>query len=581
MIEPQKRKRFLLMLFYQRTRRNRSLKERKVEIIMKIQNPIIPGMAPDPSIIRVDEIYYLATSTFHWNPAIQIFQSTDLANWELIDFGLKKEEVDLRGTNTPAGIWAPHLSYDPLTKKYWLAYSHMVNMAGREFNSDSYAMYADSIHGPWSSPIYLTSIGFDPAIFHDDDGKKYMAILEWETRENYQAPGHIVIAEIDAENGGIIGSWHRINHGFTTRGCAEAPQIYKRNDYYYLLIAAGGTGYGHGVEIGRSKTIFGPYEAHPSGEPIITSSPRHLFSLGNPDAGQFQMYNPNSIMQKAGHGSLVETTTGEWYIAHLMSRPLAGTLLNPLGRETSIQKMIWTKDNWLEMEDGSNLAKMEVEGMKGVPIRKSVSHDIVDDFHNQNLSHFMTPYRNQAEKWVNTQERPGFLRIYGNDSFFSQMNPSIMGTRATSFEYEVETKVEFRPAHYSETAGVGLYYDSNNWLYFHLNDTQERGIPTLGILQAKHGKRIEYPYHQVTIKDGIITLKIIYSHGKALLYYQEKGEWLLLIDQIDVSYLSDEGVNGEVGEIGGFTGLFNFIGAVDAHQRKSFADFSYYHVKNS
>src|SRR5690625_1432487 len=109
---------------------------------MMIQNPVIPGMAPDPSIIRVDETYYLATSTFHWNPAIQIFQSTDLANWTLIDYVLKKGEVNLRGTNTPAGIWAPHLSYDKVTKKYWLAYSHMVNMAGREFNSDSYAMSA-------------------------------------------------------------------------------------------------------------------------------------------------------------------------------------------------------------------------------------------------------------------------------------------------------------------------------------------------------------------------------------------------------------------------------------------------------
>ena len=345
-----------------------------------IQNPIIPGMAPDPSIIRVEDTYYIATSTFHWNPAIQIFQSKDLANWELIDYALKNGEVNLRGTNTPAGIWAPHLSYDLATKKYWLAYSHMVNMAGREFNSDSYAIWADDIKGPWSEPIFLTAIGFDPAIFHDEDGKHYLAILEWETRQGYQAPGHIVIAEVDLGNGGITGEWHRINHGFTTRGCAEAPQIYKRNDYYYLLIAAGGTGYGHGVEIGRSKNVLGPYEPHPSGEPIVTSSPRHLFSLGDPDAGHFEMYNPNSVMQKAGHGSLVETTTGEWYMPHLMSRPLEGTLLNPLGRETSIQKMHWTEDGWLEMADGSNLAKMTVEGIDGLSIDGTNTHEIKDEF---------------------------------------------------------------------------------------------------------------------------------------------------------------------------------------------------------
>ena len=106
------------------------------------------------------------------------------------------------------------------------------------------------------------------------------------------------------ENGEVLGQWKRVTQGFTTRGCAEAPQIYKHAGYYYLLLASGGTGYAHGVEIGRSKSIMGPYEPHPTGEPIITSSPRHLFSLGDPDAGHFEMYNPNSLIQKAGHGSL-------------------------------------------------------------------------------------------------------------------------------------------------------------------------------------------------------------------------------------------------------------------------------------
>ncbi len=547
----------------------------------QIQNPIIPGMAPDPSIIRVGEDYYIAASTFHWTPGIQLFHSRDLVNWERLDNILKNDEVELRGSNTPAGVWAPHLSYDQKTKKYWLAYSHMQNMAGREFNADSYAMWADEITGPWSKPIYLTSIGFDPALYHDEDGKSYLAILEWETRQGYQAPGHLVIAEVDLTNGGIIGPWHRVTKGFTTRGCAEAPQIYKRQDYYYLLIAAGGTGYGHGVEIGRSKNIFGPYEAHPSGEPIITSAPQHLFSLGDPDAGHFEMYNPNSPMQKAGHGSLVETTTGEWYIAHLMSRPLSGTLLNPLGRETSLQKMRWTKDGWLEMHDGSNLAKMTTEAMEGqvVPAKKSEDH-LFDFATNPNLVEFLTPYRKQTSTWFNLTKRPGYLRIHGENSFFSQMNPAILATRATSFHYQVTTKLEFQPDHYSETAGLGLYYDSNNWLYLHLTYSEEAACPMLTVLQAKLGKRVEYPHHRRLMPTGKIELKVIYQNGVAKLAYREDQKWEILIEDIDVSYLSDEGVNGEPGEIGGFTGLFNFIGSVDAHQHDSFADFSYYAVKN-
>lgn len=554
--------------------------------MVKIKNPIIRGMAPDPSILRVGNDYYIASSTFHWAPAVQIFHSTDLANWKLISYGLTQDEVDLRGTATPAGIWAPHLSYDKATKKYWLAYSHMQNMSGREFNSDSYAMWSDSIMGPWSKPIYLTSIGFDPSLFHDENGKHYLAILEWETRTGYQAPGHIVIAQVDLENGGIIGDWHRVTQGFTTRGCAEAPQLYKHNNYYYLLIAAGGTGYAHGVEMGRSKNVFGPYEPHPSGEPIITSSPHHLFSLGDPDSGHFEMYNPNSVMQKAGHGSLVETTDGEWYIAHLMSRPLPNTTLNPLGRETSLQKMEWTNDGWLQMADKSNLAKMTVElPSNETNVQQDLSLDDIDD-HFENGKYdlrFMTPYHSQTNEWVNATENPNHLRIYGRNSFFSQFNPSIMATRATSLNYTSQTKISFSPTHYSQTAGLGLYYDSNNWVYARLCQADNGEGVVLRILQAKLGERKDDIFHEVAVPKNSAEIQIQYANGFAIINYRlaETDEWKQLGDSLDVTYLSDEGVNGAPGEVGGFTALFNFIGAVDAHQHDSYADFEYYTVKNN
>ena len=548
-----------------------------------IQNPVIPGMAPDPSIIRVHEDYYIATSTFHWNPGLPIYHSRDLKHWELITYALHAEEINLQGTNTPAGIWAPHLSYDEKEKKFWLTFSHMQNMAGREFNAESYTMYADSIMGPWSKPIYLTSIGFDPALFHDENGQHYISILEWETRTGYQAPGHLVIALVDLIHGGTVAKWHRITTGFTSRGCIEAPQIYKHDDFYYLLAASGGTGYGHGIEIGRSKKILGPYEPNPTREPIITSSPRHLFSLGNPDAGHFEMYNPHSFMQKAGHGSLVETPQGEWYIAHLMSRPLPGTQLNPLGRETSLQKVSWTNNGWLQMSDGSNLAKMETPAPSGIRLEKETvrKDDIYDDFSKNSYSFkFMTPYHCQDPSWVHASN--GSLKIYGRNSLFSQVKPSIMATRATSFDYTLQTKVSFQPDHYSETAGLGLYYDANNWFYIHLSLNDKEDTIILSILQAKLGQRIHHESYQAVIPEGVAEIQLHYLYGIAFSAYRLNNEsnWRELAPKIDVQYLSDEGVNGEAGEIGGFTGLFNFIGSVDAHQHDSHGDFSYYQVKN-
>lgn len=549
-----------------------------------IKNPIISGMAPDPSVIRVDDIYYLATSTFHWMPGIQIFQSNNLANWSLVDQVLSNEMLDLKGTNTPAGIWAPHLSYDEVNKRYWLTYSHMLNMNGREFNADTYIMTSDNIKGPWSSPQYVTSIGFDPSLFHDENGKHYISILEWESRTGYQAPGHIVIGEIDLKSGEMVSPWHRVTQGFTTRGAAEAPQIYKHNNYYYLMIAAGGTGYAHGIEIGRSRGVFGPYESHPSGEPIITSSPQHLFSLGDPDAGQFDMYNPDSPIQKSGHGSLVETNNGEWYITHLMSRPLPNTMLNPLGRETGLQKMKWDDQDWLEMEDGSNLAKVETPSMNNLNVEQSVQfEDISDDFLQSKYdNHFMTPYLGQNKEWVYVDERIHKLRIKGGNSLFSKMEPHIMATRATSFKYNVETMISFNADHYSEMAGVGLYYDSDNWIFLRLNYSEQCQSMVVDILQATLGERKEFINLKTLIESNNIKLRVQYENGKvSFLYKNEKdNDWKILIGNLDVSYLSDEGVNGAPGEIGGFTGLFNFIGVVDNHQHDSFADFDYYHVTN-
>lgn len=547
-----------------------------------IKNPVIPGMAPDPSIIRVGEDYYIATSTFHWQPGIQIFHSRDLANWQLIGHALVRNEVELRGTNTPAGVWAPHLSYDEQEKKFWLVYCHMQNMAGREFNADTYAMWSEDIAGQWSEPIYLSSIGFDPALYHEE-GRHYLSLLEWETRTGYQKPGHLVLAEADLDNGSIKGKWRRLTTGFTTRGCVEAPQIYKHGDWYYLLAASGGTGYAHGIEMGRARDIFGPYEPNPSGEPIVTSSPGHLFSLGDPDAGHFEMYNPHSLMQKAGHGSLVETTSGEWYMAHLMSRPLPGTRLNPLGRETSLQKMVWTEDGWLAMGDGSNLAKMEIPAPQiASDSKQAISRfDILEDFsRNEYGKEFMTPYHQQNASWVRT--RNGHLEIEGRNSLFSQQEPSIMATRATSFAYEIQAELSFKPDHYSETAGIGLYYDSNNWLYAYIGlDDREENL-VLSILQAKLGQRISYDFDKIHISREHLELKVVYDYGMAKVFYRLDSQeaWDNIGGTIDVRYLSDEGVNGEPGEIGGFTGLFNFMGCVDAYQHDSYGEFYYYQVRN-
>ena len=114
-------------------------------------------------------------------------------------------------------------------------------MNARFFDIDNYLITAPDITGPWSEPVYIHSAGFDASLFHDDDGRKWISSLEWETRDGYTKPGAICIVEYSPETGSVIGYPQRISSGSTLRGCLEGPHIYKHNGMYYLMCAEGGT----------------------------------------------------------------------------------------------------------------------------------------------------------------------------------------------------------------------------------------------------------------------------------------------------------------------------------------------------
>jgi xylan 1,4-beta-xylosidase len=535
-----------------------------------IQNPVISGFAPDPSILRVGTDYYIATSTFQWNPGIQIFHSTDLANWRLLTHVLTKSEFDLRGTNTPAGIWAPHLSFDEQTGRYWMALSKMNNMTGRMFDADNYAMWSKSITGPWSDPIYLNSIGFDPSLFHDKDGKHYVVTLEWETREGYEHPGAIVLDQFDPDKQCLIGESTRISRGGTDRGCLEAPHLYWHDGWYYLMTAEGGTGYGHGVVMQRSRSITGPYESDPM-NPIVTSTPYPYFRRGDPDAARSDLYNPLAPLQKADHGSIVETPNHEWYLAHLCARPLPGTLKSTLGRETAIQKMKWTSDGWFRMADGTTLAKDTTPGISGMmPQSEMTERGLNETFTQSTLSPLlMTPYCQQNKTWLDLSQS-GKLRMKGRESFFSQRDVSILAARVDAFQLTAETRMAFQPRHFSQAAGLLVYYDNANWLFARCTYDEQHDQSVLDIVQAIRGEKTELMRQKIPVTGTKIELKVRLDGAQAQFYYRNQADttWLTLGTVQDIDYLSDEVVDG-------FTGLMVGIGAWDAYRRDSVATFDY------
>jgi xylan 1,4-beta-xylosidase len=542
-----------------------------------IQNPILRGFNPDPSIVRVNEDYYIATSTFEWFPGVQIHHSKDLVHWRVIGYALNKEEqIDLKGIEASGGVWAPCLTYDEKEQTFYLIYTIMRSTNGNAFDLDNYVVTSPNILGPWSERIYLNSSGFDPSLFHDEDGKKWLVNLEWETRSGYEHPGAIVIQEYSPDQKELVGTARRIFQGATHMGCLEAPHIYKRSGYYYMMAAEGGTGFGHGVTIARSGNLFGPYESDPC-NPIITSAKMVNLDRSNVDdyLKPYQ-YNPDSILQKSGHGSLVETQTGEWYIAHLCARPLLPEIRSMLGRETALQRCEWTEDGWIRMAGHGPMAQLEVQPPRLV--QQPWSPELIrDDFDSEEWNvHLNTLRIAPADSWVSLKARPGYMRLRGRESLFSLHEQSLVARRVQSVNAVVETCVEFSPANYHESAGLTLFYDQNMFYYLRVYFSETLNCKCLGILYADNGTKVELKDARMPIKDwDRIYLRAVIEQGMLTFYGSADGsDWSAVGPVLDGSKCSDE-----YSASGHFTGAFVGICCQDAYRKSKYADFDYFEYR--
>lgn len=536
-----------------------------------IQNPIIPGFNPDPCICRKDDDYYLAVSTFEWLPGIPIYHSRDLKNWELYTHILKNEgDVDLTRLPSSKGIWAPCLTYCKEEGLFYVVYGVMNSMNARYFDVDNYLITSEDIRGPWSEPVYLHSSGFDASILHDDDGRKYIVSLEWETRAGYEKPGAICMVEYDPEKKEVIGYPERIWRGGTDRGCIEAPHLTKHGDYYYIMCAEGGTGYNHCVTMGRAKEVWGPYERDPR-NPIVTSAPGDSYGRDDTDHLKPQYFNPDSVLQKSGHGSYVETQTGEVYLVHLTSRPFVPELRCTLGRETAIQKMMWTEDGWLRMEDGSNLAKVEVTESN---LPECVMEKIpdYDDFDSEELGIWYYAPRILPRTFCDLKARPGYIRIRGQESRTSLNKSSILARKLTSLHARVTTKMEFTPEVFQHSAGLIMYYDNMNYINLRKYYSQSLRQSALVVIQLENGERIEHSNARVPVEEGPVYLRLYIEERESWFEWSYDGiNYQKIGGVFDTSKFSDEYC-----KYGEFTGTMVGLTCADRYRHRQYADFDFF-----
>lgn len=327
----------------------------------KIKNPIIPGFYPDPSICRVGDDFYMVCSSFEMYPGIPVFHSKDLANWEQICYAMTKENGFYVDANVYAGgVMAPTIRYNN-----GVFYIINANFADK----GNFIVTATNPAGPWSDPYYLDVPGIDASLFFDDDGSCYvMSTGNVVKRADGTMDRGIWIADFDIETMKMtsepVAIWDSALRVATS---PEAPHIYKVGDYYYLLIAEGGTEHYHAVTIARSKDIKGWYEGNPA-NPIMTHR-------------QFGFYYP---IGNVGHADFVDTPDGKWYAVMLASRTIDGIHKN-LGRETYICPMIWERE-WPLLSPESGKIDWEYPADESLPWTPYPAEAEFDDFDSNNLA---------------------------------------------------------------------------------------------------------------------------------------------------------------------------------------------------
>lgn len=535
---------------------------------MNIRNPILTGFNPDPSIVRVGDDYYIATSTFEWFPGVQIHHSRDLVHWRLIARPLNRaSQLNMLGDPDSCGVWAPCLTHaDGL---FWLIYTDVkrygrTTVGGasgaslRDFHN--YLVTSPRIDGDWSEPVYLNSSGFDPSLFHDDDGRKYLLNMLWDHRPGNNRFAGIVLQEYSVNERKLICERKNVFKG-TPLGFTEAPHLYKRNGWYYLLTAEGGTGWGHAVTMARSRKLTGPYELHPD---TYILSARH---------------RPDIELQRAGHADLVETQQGETYMVYLCGRPLRNRGRCPLGRETAIQKMVWGADDWLRTLDGAGVPTLETPAPESreAGAVDSITHCRCDFDEPQlpiDFQWLRTPWPNEL---FSLAARPGFLRLFGRETIGSLFRQSLVARRQQSHCFSAATVVEFEPEHFQQAAGLVCYYNSAKSHYLHISHDETLGkhLRVMSCLPDSPQSDAFTPPIALP-SDKPVHLRVEVDYERLHFGYRVEGAdtgWHWLPQQFDASILSDEATTPGLPN---FTGAFVGMACQDLAGTSRIADFDYF-----
>lgn len=512
-------------------------------------NPLLPGFYPDPSVCRVDDDYYMVTSSFVYYPGLPIFHSKDLVNWEQIGHGIHRpEQLNYKNCETSEGLWAPSIRYHQGT--FYIINTFVSE--GREAKRDNYIITAKDPAGPWSDPVVVEGAdGIDSSLFFDEDGSVWYAGNFISDEKLYEGHHGIYLNELDPETLQFKGPRYIIWDGNKSRSkWIEAPHIYKKDGWYYLLVAEGGTFINHSVQMARCKTINGDYEICPR-NPII--SHRHM-----------PLMSPISV---TGHADIVETQNGEWWMVLLAVRPYEGGHYN-LGRETFMVPFVWAEDGWPMIDNETGLVQ-EKERLPKLPRHTYPLMPESDNFESPQLQMQWNTVHPPVEPIYTLEERPGFLRLYTRPEVMEEIClPSFVGRRQRHKTFLAKTAMEFTPAKDGEEAGIAIIQDDR--FHYLMVVRMQEGKKYLQLYRTENGSRSLVTETEVK-KDGRIYLSVQGNVTDYDFYYGYTDQEMIPLATGQDGWLLSSDVNN------GFTGVYMGMYTSSNHQEsQNFADFDWF-----
>jgi xylan 1,4-beta-xylosidase len=463
---------------------------------MKIQNPVIPGFHPDPSVCRVGEDYYLVTSTFEYFPGVPVFHSRDLVHWRQIGHCLTRgSQLPLEGARSSGGIYAPTIRYHDGT-----FYMVTTNVTG----GGHFYVHTRDPAGEWSEPVWVEGVEIDPSLFFDDDGKVYFT---------YKARGTIYQYEIDVETGQALTEKRPVWPG-TGGQHPEGPHLYKIDGRYYLMLAEGGTSYCHMETIAQSETPWGPFEGCPH-NPILTHR------------------STDSPIQATGHADLIQAHDGSWWMVFLGIRPVRSH--HHLGRETFLAPVSWTADGWPVVgHDGMVSLEMKAQTL---PLHPWDEESARDDFDAQNLRLCWNFLRNPHPEDWSLADRPGWLRLNGSAVTLDAVDsPAWIGRRQEHFDCRAAALLEFDPQNDGEEAGLTALMNERH--HYEIAVTRLAGRRCV-IVRRRIGS-LAAIVAQERIGAGPVTLEIEAHPEMFTFSYAPQGREPRALAQGETRYLSSE-----------------------------------------